>query len=500
MKRIILAFILLITGSSLISALTLSEMFGEGMVLQQGNQTRIFGTAQPHEPVSVRLSEMKAVYCKADDQGNWLVEVTTPEAGGPYTLQIKGAKGGQVKLSEVYVGDVWLAGGQSNMYFQMRNVQNAKEHIARANNPMIRMARIPLPDGLQPSSESVTWTAATGKSLEWQTAVGYFFAKEIYDTLNYPIGIISCNRGSTSAETWVPREDLMRSPVLAARVTDYEQRIAHYKEGDYELKYSLFKKQREAYNNALSKGDKSVKRPNEPLGKAHPSWPSAMYEMMLSRTVPFSVKGVIWYQGESNATRYYEYEESLTAVITSWRKLFRDKGLPFYFVQLSNYGTSQPWAELREVQSKVADKIANTGMAVSIDCGAENDIHPTNKEPVGKRLAAIALAKTYKRNIQHRGPEVKKISIKGESVEIDWKFTDGGLKHKENEIKGFTICGQDSVYYTARAVLTGNKITLSSEKVSNPIAIRYGWASWTDANLSNGAGFPVSPFRLSLKQ
>lgn len=499
MKKVLLAFILLISGSSFVSALTLSEMFGEGMVLQQGSLTRIFGSAQPQEQVSVQLSGMKAVSCKADEKGNWLVEVITPEAGGPYTLQINGEHGVQLNVSEVYVGDVWLAGGQSNMYFQMRDVQNAKEHIAKANNPMIRMARIPLPDGLKPSTESVTWTAATGKSLEWQTAVGFFFAKEIYNRLNYPIGIISCNRGSTSAETWVPREDLMKSPVLAARVADYEQRIAHYKEGEYESKYSIFKEQRDVYNNALRKGDKSVKRPNEPLGKAHPSWPAAMYEMMLSRTVPFSIKGVIWYQGENNATRYEEYEESLITLIASWRKMFMDKSLPFYFVQLSNYNTPNPWAELREVQSKVADKVANTGMAVSIDCGLKNDIHPTNKEPVGKRLAAIALANTYKKNIPCKGPEVKKIIIRGESVELEWTFADGGLQCQGNEIRGFTICGQDSIYYPAKAVMAGEKIVLCSEKVSNPIAISYGWASWTDANLSNGAGFPASPFRLSLK-
>lgn len=482
------------------NAISLSEMFGEGMVLQYGKDTRIYGSGEPGELVTVGMPEIKSVSCITGKDGQWSVALKMPKPGGPYTLTVSGNKSNVITLNDVYVGDVWLAGGQSNMYFQMRNLQNWDQYTSTANKYQVRIARIPLPDYFNPSKKNdVKWEAATGKALEWNTAVGYLFAMELYRELKYPVGIISCNKGSTSAESWTPREELLKSPVLAARVKDYDQKMLGYKPGEYEAKLKNYFVKREEYNKAVSVGANNINKPSEPFGPAHPSWPGGLYQSMLERVIPMSLKGVIWYQGEANSTRPSEYEELMTILIQSWRDSFRNPKLPFYFVQLSNYDTPHPWPELREAQTKLSHKVPYTGMVVSIDCGLKNNIHPTDKEPVGKRLAAMALAKTYGRKIPHLSPEVKRVKLTDEGVEICFANADQGLTFKGKELKGFTICGSDSVFYPVKAIIKKNKVIVRPEKAEKPVSVRYGWASWTDANLTNRAGFPAIPFRCAIR-
>jgi sialate O-acetylesterase len=478
--------------------LKLHELFNEGMVLQQKTGALVWGFASPHETVSIIIQD-KSFTTKASAQGQWEINLKKLNPGGPYAMHISSGNE-NLLIKEVYVGEVWIAGGQSNMAFTLDKSLHGTQEIASAQNSNIRFAMVPM---LSFNGDKVrgnlSWQAATSAHVAPMSAVAYYFAKQLQSRLSVPVGIICCYKGGTAAEVWMSRESLISNKKYAPIVYTYENFVQLRGESQYNEQFANYNSKLKIYNDSVKAGYKNALRPEEPMGEKHYKRPYGLYNTMFKRILPYTAKGVIWYQGEANASRSEQYRTLFPALIAEWRKDFRNKHLPFYFVQLSNYdhpayGNRPMWAELREAQLFTWKNTPKTGMAVSIDVGEKNDIHPTNKQPVGERLAAIALRQLYGFNIPYSGPVYKSVKFTDNKAILSFDFVYGGLK-SDGELKGFTICGPDQKFIPAKAEINGNKIIVYSEVVNQPIAVRYGWKNWTDANLKNFEGFPATPFR-----
>lgn len=495
--RYLLFYILLFTFPTL-SALSLADILGERMVLQQGDNTRIWGTANSNEKISVQFRSDKIYSTYADNRGFWSIAIKAGKPGGPFSLLVEGERE-NINLKEVYVGDVWLAGGQSNMFFRLMDHVDSKNYIDETSDSDIRYLRIPVAMRNSPK-ESVEWKKINPDNAGWFSAVAYFFAKELKKHLDYPIGIISCNRGSTSAEAWISEKRMSTDPLLIPYFDKHKEAASKYTDEEYEQKLDEFRVLREKYDASL-KTDKPIKnKPYEPMGYNHPDYSTGMYSNMLNRVVPMTLKGVIWYQGETNVKDSEGYKIIFPALINDWRNLFMDKDLPFYFVQLSNFDErrtdDEAWARLREVQQTVANTDHNVGMAVSIDYGDKTDIHPQNKKPVGERLARLALNKTYKVKVPYKGPSLRKVRIENDKIILHFKDVYQGLKMSDKEMKAFYVCGSDSVFHLAKAkIINKNTIVLSASNVKQPQKVRYKYLNWSEGDIYNSEDIPCAPFR-----
>ena len=447
----------------------LPNIFSDGMVLQRNQPIALWGWADPHEQVKVEFRDQKHETV-ADVRGKWKLALGAEEAGGPFQLIVSGKN--KIILSDVLIGEVWVCSGQSNMEWNVAKSDNAKQEIAHANYPQIRQLRIPRKTAGTPMediSEPLEWKEASPQNVGNFTAVGYFYARELHRELNIPIGLIHSSWGGTMIETWISKEALAKDESLRKAIDIFEQVPA----------------------DTVRKNT----RPNK--------YPTLLFNAMINPLIPYTVKGVIWYQGESNARRACEYRKSFPMMITDWRERWGLGDFPFYFVQLSSYkgsgGTSaggSTWAELREAQH-MALSLPRTGEAVTIDIGNTNDIHPRNKQDVGRRLAAIALYDSYGKNTVYSGPVYKKLSVRGAQAIVHFDHVHSGLIMKGSEgIIGFEIAGADKVFYPAEAKIEGETVVVSSSSVSEPKAVRYAWADDPGkSNLFNIDGFPASPFR-----
>ncbi len=477
--------------------LKLGELFNEGVVLQRNAKVELWGTAAPSQQVSVEIQGKKHKTL-SNENGKWALNLSPMKAGGPYSLTVA-SNSETVKLNEVYVGEVWIAGGQSNMAFQLEKSDGGKQEIVSATNKNIRFVLVPavVYEGDRTRGD-MNWRTATTENVGPMSGVAYFFAKQLQKELNVPIGIICCYKGGTAAEVWMSRETLLQHPDHAPIVTSYENYLSGMGKEKYEQLYSEYEKGLKIYFDSVRAGHKAV-RPVEPMGEKHYKRPYGLYNTMLKRIIPYTAKGVIWYQGEANAPRAEQYQTLFPALISEWRADFQNPKMPFLFVQLSNYdhpayGTRPMWAELREAQLLTWQNVKNTGMAVTLDVGNKNDIHPTDKKPVGERLAAIALNQTYGYKFPFSGPLYKSLKLVDNKAILNFDYIYGGLV-ADGEIKGFSICGADKKFVPAKAEIVGNKILVSSEAVNQPVAVRYGWSNWTEGSLRNKEGFPATPFR-----
>lgn len=478
--------------------LKLAEPFNEGAVLQRNAKVNLWGIAKPNEEIRVGI-QGKNYKTVSDQSGNWMVTVSNLKEGGPYTLSAA-SQGETIQLNEIYVGEVWIAGGQSNMGWTLEKSDKGKEHIANANNRNIRFLLVPNKnyEGHKPSGD-MNWRTATTENVAPMSGVAYFFAKELQEKLNVPIGIICCYKGGTAAEVWMSRETLLSQPDHAPIVENYENFLRQRGNTKYEEQYTAYEHKLKIYRDSVKQGFNKAIRPQEPMGERHYKRPYGLYNTMLTRIIPYTAKGVIWYQGEANAPRAEQYQTLFPALIKEWRSDFKKPKLPFLFVQLSNYahptyGERPMWAELREAQLKTWQSVDHTAMVVSIDAGEKNDIHPTYKEPVGKRLSACALNQVYGYKTPYSGPVYKKAVFKDGKATLTFDYVYKGLTSR-GELKGFTICGEDKQFVTAKAYIENNKVIVYSDQVKHPVAVRYGWTNWTEANLYNEDGFPASPFR-----
>lgn len=478
--------------------LTLGELFNEGAVLQQNSKVLVWGTTEPQKRVTVSIHG-KEFSSDSDASGKWTVTLKSLKAGGPFKMETYSGND-TLKLNEIYVGEVWIAAGQSNMGWTLEKSDGGKEEIANAKNTNIRFMMVPvLTYKGDKTKGDMNWRTATTENVGTMSGVAYFFAKDLQEKLNVPVGIICCYKGGTAAEVWMSRETLLKNPDHAPIVESYESYMKNLGVDKYNEMYQQYEKDFRLYGDSIKAGYKNAVHPVEPMGDKNYKRPYVLYDFMQKRIIPYTAKGVIWYQGEANAQRAEQYQTLFPALIKEYRDDFKNPKLPFLFVQLANYdhpsyGSRPIWAELREAQLMTWQKVKNTAMVVTMDVGEKNTIHPTNKKPVGERLAACAFNKVYGMKNPYSGPVYKSVKFDKDKAVVSFDFIYSGL-NAVGELKGFTICGKDKKFVPAKAKIENDKVIVSAEQVKEPIAVRYSWINWSDGNLRNRDGFPASPFR-----
>ncbi len=649
MKRnlivLISAFVILSVQASICADIRLPAIINDHMVLQQNQPVNMWGWADPGETVTVsfsgHLSKSAAAVTASD--GKWKMKLTVPEAGGPYTLVFEGNN--RIEINDVMVGEVWVCSGQSNMEFGIKGVNNAEEEIKSAEKySMIRQFRPPRHAAAEPQEDCKgQWLICDSENVQHYSAVAFFFARELTDELNVPIGLIHSSWGGTPAQAWTRKEVIDQFPYYVEQKKKIEQSKINPDRFETELEKKIEQWNTQAasmdtgmeenwYDPKLNDSNwktmsipvrwekvigqfdgivwfrKKIDIPESLSGKdlylhlgpvddmditwvngervgsmqVYGNWkkyrryqvpasilkekdnvivvrvldvsggggmhgnaklmkltdrfqsesvplagdwlyrkscstrhlpryprpfkiqdqhvPSALYNGMIAPVIPYTIRGAIWYQGESNASKAHQYRKLFPAMIENWRVDWGQGNFPFYFVQLANFTKVLPepadsdWAELREAQLMTLG-LENTGMAVTIDIGDANDIHPRNKQDVGKRLSLWALAKDYGRDIVYSGPLYKMMEIDGSNVIIHFDHAGSGLTAKGGSLKGFAIAGPDRKFVWADAEIKGDTVVVSSSEVAKPVAVRYAWAKNPVCNLYNQEGLPASPFR-----
>lgn len=647
--------------------LRLASIFTDHLVLQRNILVPVWGWGKPDQIVTVDLAGQTRETKVAAD-GSWNVKFSPKSAGGPYELTVKGKNPAAIlKVQDVLVGEVWLCSGQSNMAWPVRRTKNAEAEIAAAQHPQIRHVKVPnvtasLP---QPDGEMEGWVVCSPATVGDFTATGYYFARDLYQDLQVPIGLIQSSWGGTAAEAWTSQESLAASaelrPILErfnenmktypAELKLYEERVAKCAElqkegktmpeihvdpgnkgaeegwqqavfddkqwqtvslplrleniwgGDFDGA-AWFRKQVEipkewvgqdlvltlgaiddldityfngevvgqtglevpffwitprkylivgrlvkvgpavvavrvfdhfgisgflgpASDMKLNRADSAAKAainlagpwrcqdevrmnplairgpggPAAPMGPDNPGVPSRLYNAMIHPLAPYGLRGAIWYQGEANVERGYQYRSLLPALIQAWRQRWGQGDFPFYIVQLPNFKARQgepgesEWAELREAQQMVMDKQKNTALACTIDLGDGNNIHPENKQDVGKRLALLALTRTYGKTAICSGPRYRKLTVQGAVIRLFFDEIGGGLEARGGKLTGFAIAGADQHFVWADAKIEENSVVVSSRAVIKPVAVRYAWGDNPECNLYNMEGLPAMPFR-----
>ena len=446
----------------------LPSILSDNMVLQQNAKVRFWGKARPGEKILVKTSwDHKKYKVTALANGHWELMIQTPAATSGQSVMLKGDN--KIRINNILIGEVWLCTGQSNMEFPVaRNPQvkwktgmlNEAEEMKDADFPEIRLFHVEhqlAPDGEKEDCVG-KWVVCNPENLKDFSAVGFVFGRKLYKELSTPVGLIQSTWGGTHAESWTSMKVMENNPLYADVLKQYsKERVSREK-------------------------DKC-------------KVPATLWNGMIAPIVGYTVKGNIWYQGESNSVRYEKYQEVFTNLINSWRKEWNQPDMPFYFVQIAPH-YKQP-AGIREAQLKTwLSGLENIGMAVVTDAADSTDIHPRNKVAPGERLAAWALAKQYGKKIVYSGPLYKSMKVNGREITLDFEFAEGGLQTPGNEpVKGFFIAGNDARFYPADAVIDGSSITLSSTYVSAPVAVRYGYGTFFRVNLFNKAGLPAVPFR-----
>jgi sialate O-acetylesterase len=496
----------LITACVSHADVTMPALFADHMVLQREKPIPVWGKAAPGEKLTVSIAS-QTVTVTADADGNWQVTLDPIASTDPLTMTVKGAN--DVVINDILMGEVWVCSGQSNMNMRVNRCLNADQEIASSANNAIRHFQIRnavSPKALDDCSGA--WTVAGPDTVGGYTAAGYFFARELNRRLGVPIGLIHTSWGGTPAEAWTPRKQLETMPEcrpildrFAKALEEYPARLEKHKQN-----IDAYKEKLEAWKATVkAEGAEAAGRrprpPRPPLSENHPHSPSGLYNAMIAPLVPYAIRGAIWYQGESNAGRAYQYRTLFPAMISAWRDAWGQGAFPFYFVQLANFHAPQSdpnngstWAELREAQA-MALALPNTGMACIIDVGEADDIHPKNKQAVGERLALWALAKDYGQEVVYSGPVYRNMTRQGNTIRISFDHVGGGLAPKGDKLTGFAVAGADKTFVWADARIDGDSVLVSSDAVAEPVAVRYGWADNPPANLYNKEGLPAVPFR-----
>jgi sialate O-acetylesterase len=483
----------------------LPALFSDGMVLQSGTTTPIWGWADPGEDVSVVLdlkngTVIKPKAVQANTQGRW--ELTFSEGlvpGGPYGLTVSGKN--QISLGEVYVGEVWICSGQSNMEWPVVVTTRAEQAIKESKNPLIRLFTVPKVTSDQPLQDvKGKWQECNPETVRNFSAVAYYFGRELQKSLKVPVGLIHTSWGGTRAEAWTRHEVLTSQPEWKGEFPAYERAKADYPKAHEKFKAEQAKRAGEtAKNKQEGKNPPTARPPIDPAKNSNS--PSVLYNAMIAPLIPFGIKGAIWYQGESNAGQAYLYRKLFPAMIQNWRDDWKRGDFPFLFVQLAPWQriVKEPqesaWAELREAQLRTAQNLPHAAMAVITDVGDPKDIHPRNKEPVGARLALAARAAAYGEPIEYSGPIFDSMVIKDNTAVLSFKHVGKGLEARDGSLTGFTIAGEDHRFHNAQAEIKDDKVYVSCQEVKRPAAVRYGWADCPVVNLWNKDGLPASPFR-----
>jgi sialate O-acetylesterase len=444
--------------------LELASIFSDHMVLQRDCAIPIWGSAAPGAVVRVQLGE-RTRQVTTDAQGAWRVELGPLAAGGPLELRVW-SEGALLQLTDILVGEVWVASGQSNMQWTVANADAAETTIAQAEHPQLRLLTLPRQTAPQPQSnfKSTGWQVCSAETVRDFSAVAYSFGQALHAQLGVPIGLISTNNGGTRMEAWTSHEALASRPPFAADA-----------------------------QSAQAAAESSPSRPAAALDKNHPT---GLYNAMIHPLIPFAMRGVIWYQGEANADAHVHYRELSELMIGDWRKRWGQGDFPFLLVQLAGYSPSaHAWPALREAQWQTVQTVPHTGMVVTTDLGDPADIHPRRKQAVGQRLALVARALAYGEEIVYSGPTYRAMRVDGSQVRLEWDHVGGGLVAQGGPLQGFEIAGAGGDYLPATATIEGEELVVSSDAIKNPVAVRYNWSGWTEGNLYNEEGLPAAPFR-----
>jgi sialate O-acetylesterase len=493
----------------------LPTLFSEGAVLQRGVPVPVWGTADADEVVTVSLNG-KTAKATTDKLGKWTLKLPSLDAGGPFDLTVSGKN--TLIIRNVAVGEVWIASGQSNMEFPLQTYApsdpvygpKAKEEIAAVNDPLLRMFAVPQktsPDRAVGNTEELVgaaWKVAIPENAAKFSAIGYHYARELHSKLNVPVGIIQAAWFGTPAEAWTSRSVQEADPKLKVLLNMWDKKVLAYPMDQKTYEEQILPAWKLAIIKAKSEGRPESKKPRGPQGPDFQSRPATLFNAMINPLIPYGIKGVIWYQGEANASVAATYQPLFSGMIKDWRERWGEGDFPFLFVQLANIGAVQQqpveegWGLIREAQFQTL-ATPGTGMASAIDLADSenpNDIHPHNKREVGRRLSLIALATVYGEKIpSYSGPLYSGVKIVGSQAVLSFTNVDGGLVAKGDRLQGFALAGKYGKFVWADAKIEGDTIVVSSEQVPEPAAVRYGWANNPIGNLYNKDGLPASPFR-----
>ena len=466
--------------SPVLADIRLPALFTDHMVLQQGQKNRVWGWADPGEEVIATIAGQRHT-AKADDKGKWLLTLDPLAVGGPHTLSLAGKN--KLAVEDVLVGEVWICSGQSNMQWSVSQSNDADLEIKTAKYPRIRFISVPQVGTQEPQDNfQGSWKVCAPNTVGELSAVGYYFGRQLHQTLDVPIGLIDDAWGGSACEAWIRRD-------ILAQDEQYKPLLDRWAQIEATLA------------DAVKSKAKGAPNPNVLTGNARPG---NIYNGVLKPTIGYGIRGAIWYQGETNAGRAYQYRDLFPLMIKSWREEWQQGDFPFYWVQLADFKAQkdQPadsdWAELREAQTLTMDKLPNTGEAVIIDVGEGRDIHPRNKQTVGLRLARWALARDYGlSDLAHQSPRYKSMEKQGSKIVLSFDHVGAGLYTFDvTKPIGFAIAGSDQKFVWADAVLEGkDKIVVISPQVAEPAAVRYAWADNPVCNVYSREGLPLTPFR-----
>lgn len=479
------------------------SLFTDNMVLQRETEVPIWGTAVNCKTVTIEFNGQKKEAPVVD--GKWLIKLSPMKANTAYHDMRFSSDKNELVLHNIAVGEVWLAGGQSNMERQLglrrgqKPILNWEAEAAAANYPAIREFSLPHNNNVRVPVTSINaqWKVCTPKNVIDFSAVGYFFAKQIHEKYKIPVGIIHSSWGGTPVEKWMSKELLQSNPEFALIVEKYKEaittfpsRVAAYNTS----KDSLYLKW--VADSTLAAASKKILplKPVPPVDPQRSGDCGGLYKTMIEPLIPFAIKGVIWYQGEANVSNPPLYAKLFPAMIKDWRSKWGIE-FPFLFVQLAPYRGGS--SELRETQLYTALQIPKTAMVVTLDCGDTTDIHPANKKPVGERLALAACVVAYgEKSLEYSGPLYRSFKIKGKEVEISFTHVGKGLFVQGGDaLTGFTISSDGKDFIPATAVIKKNKVVVSLSTINKPVAVRYAFIKSAYGNLFNKDGLPASPFR-----
>lgn len=512
MKRTWLMLWLMLFGTSrsFSSEFQIARIFADNMVLQRNIPVRVWGRAHPGEQITVEFKS-KTVTVRADWYGQWHTELAPLTAdNNPAQMTIR-AGSESVVFTNILVGEVWLASGQSNMFFPVEQAARADEEIAAANHPDLRLFTVnrvsskdPL-DDITPE-EMIPWQSCTPESIRGFSAVAYYFAREIHQKLDIPVGIIHASWGGTPIESWIPVDVLQTESLAGAYLQDiFDQGLGF--QSRQAGNAALWAQFNQAKASSAAEGRAFTQRP--PLELAVPEgrkWPGGLWNAMIHPLAGYSLRGMIWYQGEANEGRAYAYRKLFPLMIETWRERWGQGNIPFYWVQLANYQlplkepAATRWAELRQAQTETL-ALTNTAQALSIDLADKENpqnIHPKNKQEVGRRLALLARKNIYgEPDLVAEGPVYQSHEVRDGKIIIRFNAHDeAGLTVHGDRLTGFAIAGSDKKWVWADAVLNPDgTVSVSSGKVPAPVAVRYGFETNPPINLYNQSGLPATPFR-----
>jgi len=497
-----LAVLALFPGS-LMAEVRLASPFTSHMVLQCDAKVPVWGRAGDGELVTVEFAGQRK-NVKADAAGNWRVELNPLKVSAEgRTFTVTGSQTAQpVKLEDVLVGEVWLASGQSNMDFSLSKkvkyfagVTNEEQEIAAANYPLIRMFTANATKAYTPQTNvEGEWKVCRPETAPAFSAVAYFFARDLQQAIKTPVGIITLAYGASTAEAWIDRDALAADPQLNPMLDRFDTAVRNFRANPPPVVAPARSEDVSATNAAPVRRRRGA--PRDPVQDQHN--PTVLFNGMINPVIPFAIRGVIWYQGESilgGSAGVALYPHVQATLIRDWRRLWGEGDFPFYIVQLAGQAAASNSPLVREAQATVLS-LPDTGMAVTTDIGEAHNVHPKNKQDVGDRLARIALAKVYGRHIEFSGPQYESMKIEGHAIRVKFSHRGGGLVAKGGPLQWFVIAGADMQFVPASAQIDGDTVVVSSSDVPAPVAVRYAWVNFPDrCNLYNAAGLAAAQFR-----